>query len=73
MKLLQRRRGNPPLEIKHVLVPDVQIAVANAVRVWTDARGKTHFEYLPVTRTRDPRSCSHAGTLSMRGRRTPYT
>ncbi len=75
MKLLQRTRGatrGEPLEIKQVFVPDIQIAVVTAVRVWSDARGKTHFEYLAVRKTRDPQSCSHGGTLSIYGRRVSY-
>jgi hypothetical protein len=74
MKLLRTRGAShgEPLEIKQVFVPDVQIAVVEAVRVWSDARGKTHFEYLAVRKTREPQSCSHGGTLSVRGRRVPY-
>ena len=76
MKLLQRTRGasrGEPLELNQVAIPDVQIAVVTAVRVWEDLRGKTHFEYLPVRKTRDPRSCSHGGTLTIKGQRVSYT
>jgi hypothetical protein len=73
MKLLQRSASHSnPLEIKQVLVPNIEIAAVEAIRVWSDARGKTHFDYLTVRQTRDPQSCSHSGTLSFRGRQVPY-
>ncbi len=73
MKLLHRTRGGAsrgtfgrdlrPLEINQVFVPDVRIAIVNAVRVWSDARGKAHFEYLAAQPTRDPKTCSHTGGM----------
>jgi len=73
MKLLQRSASHSnPLEIKHVLVHNIEIATVEAIRVWTDTRGKMHFDYLTVHQTRDPQSCSHSGTLSVRERKVPY-
>jgi len=47
------------------------ILVANTVRVWTDARGKTHFEYGVAKATRDPQTCTHGGNWLARGHRRP--
>jgi hypothetical protein len=55
------------------MIGDHAILVANAVRVWTDRRGKTHFEYGTVAATRDPQTCSHQGTFVVHGQRRPYT
>ena len=46
------------------------LVIANTVRVWTDAHGKTHFEYGVVTATRDPQICTHQGTWLVRGLRS---
>ena len=61
------------LKVNKVFVPNVTVAPVEAIRVWTDARGKTHFEYLPIRETHTSGSCSHTGTLSKGGRRVPYT
>ncbi len=71
MELIQRAK-RARLELNRVVVPGVKITPVEAIRVWTDPRGKTHFEYLRVKRTRQSRSCSHTGTLSQRGRRLTY-
>ncbi|MBI5648991.1 MAG: hypothetical protein HZC40_00840 [Chloroflexi bacterium] len=62
-----------PLVVKGLPVPTVRVQVVNAIRVYADARGKTHFEFQRVQPTRVPAQCAHVGTFRVRGRVTPYT
>ncbi len=72
MQLVQDAKG-AWLELSQIFVADVKVTPVEAIRVWTDPRGKAHFDYLSVKRTREKASCSHTGTLSKWGRRIAYT
>lgn len=49
------------------------LTIANAIRVWTDPRGKTRYEYGVVGLTRAPQTCAHQGTRIWHGRTQAYS
>ncbi len=66
MKLLQRAHHGATLIIKQAAVPDLRVAVVNAVRVWSDARGKMHFEYLAARARGHPEPARRCGAPQTR-------
>lgn len=48
------------------------LIMTNAIRVWTDRRGKTRFEYGVAALARDPETCIHRGTRLWRGQAQVY-
>jgi hypothetical protein len=49
------------------------IVLVNAVRVWNDDKGKTHFEYGMVVARNNPGTCPHQGTFRIHGQTRVYT
>jgi hypothetical protein len=66
-------RGDTPLVVRGIPVPTVRVQIVEAIRVWADPRGKTHFDFERVRPSRAPARCAHVGTFRVRGRVTPYT
>ena len=70
MQIVQLGKGPILFADAHgVALPGLATATVNAIRVWTDRRGKTHFEYVQAQPTRNPLTCLHGGTF-MVGRPT---
>lgn len=70
--------GNPKLPIQladEIAAMGLSTITVNAIRIWVDARHKTHFEWGQAKPSRDPRTCSHQGCFAVRGQRkpVPYT
>jgi hypothetical protein len=66
-------RGDTPLVLRGIPIPPVRVQVVDAIRVWADPRGKTHFDFQRVRPTRTPAQCVHVGTFRVGARVLPYT
>ena len=65
-----------------VVLPGLVTMTVNAIRVWTDRKGKTHFDFALASPTRELQTRSHRGTMlvpqgrfAVRGQKkpVPYT
>ena len=61
------------IEIHGIPIAELSAVTVNAIRVWVDRKGKSHFEYVEMQPTRDPKICTHRGTWVRRGKSTEYT
>ena len=72
MQLVQPKTHSM-IEVQGIPIAQLSAVTVNAIRVWTDARGKAHFDYGVAIPTRQPETCAHHGTWVRRGKTFIYT
>lgn len=65
-------KNGEPLAVKGIPVPGLRVQVVNAIRMWVDTRGKTHFDVGRACPHRAPANCPHRGTFRVQGRIRRY-
>jgi len=61
------------IEVQGIPIAQLSAVTVNAIRVWKDTYGKTHFDYGVATPRRKPETCAHQGIWVRRGKAVCYT